>query len=131
MPHLIIEYTANLEANMEIADLMHVLHQTAVQIEELPTGGLRTRAARRDQFLIADAHPDNSFINVTLRIASGRDVTTKKSIGEALYRALQNFVEPHYESHAMALSFEIQEIDPVTRWKKGNIRQYMSKRAAE
>ena len=129
MPHQIIEYSANLDSDIDIDELIRVLHETAVGIDSLPSGGIRTRAVRREHFRIADGHPDNSFISVTLRIAKGRTAEQKKDAGEKLFGALQRFVETIYEARPMALSFEIQEIDPETRWKQGNIRNYMAKRA--
>ena len=130
MPHQIIEYSANLDAEFAIDDLVRAMHDTAVTLDCLPTGGIRTRAVRRDHFLIADGHPDNAFINVTLRIAAGRTPDEKKAAGEALFATLQTFIDAVYRQRPLALSFEIQEIDPETRWKRGNIRDYMAKRSA-
>lgn len=129
MPHQIIEYSANLDAEIDIDELVRAMHETAVALDSLPTGGIRTRAVRREHFLVADGHPDNSFINVTLRIAQGRTADQKREAGEALFAALTRFVERVYRRRPMALSFEIQEIDPDTRWKQGNIRDHMARRA--
>ena len=129
MPHQIIEYSANLDANLDIDALVKALHETAVGIDALPTAGIRTRAARREHYQIADGHPDNAFINVTLRIARGRTSEQKQSAGAALFATLQEFVESLYQEKPLALSYEIQEIDPAARWKQGNIREFMAKRA--
>lgn len=129
MPHLIIEYSANLDDDIDIDALVRALHETAVGIDALPTAGIRTRAARREHYRVADGHPDNSFINVTLRIAEGRPLEVRKASGEALFGTLKEFVNSTYNKRPMALSFEIQEIKPETRWKQGNIREYMARRA--
>jgi 5-carboxymethyl-2-hydroxymuconate isomerase len=131
LPHQIIEYSANLDAHLDIAALVKAMHETAVGIDALPTGGIRTRAERRDQYRIADGHPDNAFINVTLRIARGRTLDERKGAGEALFGTLRRFVEPIYRDTPLALSFEIQEIEPETRWKQGNIRDFMTKRSQQ
>lgn len=129
MPHQIIEYSANLDGELAIDDLVSAMHRTAVTIDCLPTAGIRTRAVRRDHFLVADGHPDNAFINVTLRIAEGRTPQEKKAAGMALFETLKTFVAALYQRRPMALSFEIQEIDAETRWKQGNIRDYMAQRS--
>lgn len=128
MPHQIIEYSANLEDDLDIDGLVRAMHEAAVALDALPTGGIRTRAARRDQYRIADGHCDNSFINVTLRIARGRTPKVRQATGEALFGTLKDFVDEVYQVRPMALSFEIQEIQPETRWKQGNIRDFMAKR---
>ena len=130
MPHQIIEYSRNVEDFLDIAELVKTMHATAVGIDALPTGGIRTRAVRRDLYEIADGHPDNTFINVTLRIAEGRPLEVRQATGEALFAALTEFVSGVFDQQPMSLSCEIQEIKPDTRWKKSNIRDYMAQREA-
>ena len=127
MPHQVIEYSANLEADLDIDKLVEVMHATAVSIDALPIGGIRTRAARRDVFRISDSHPDNTFVNVTLRVAP-RPPEVKKAVGETLFQALREFVQPVFDKRPIALSLEIQEIDAEFRWKHGNIRDYLAQR---
>jgi len=127
MPHQIIEYSANLEADLDIDRLVQTMHETAVGIDALPIGGIRTRAARRDVYRVSDSHPDNTFINVTLRIAP-RPSEIKKEVGELLFGALRRFVQPAFDKRPMASSLEIQEIDAEFRWKHSNIRDYLAQR---
>lgn len=127
MPHQIIEYSANLEADLDIDKLVQTMHETAVGIDALPVGGIRTRAARRDIYRVSDSHPDNTFINVTLRIAP-RPPEIKKEVGEQLFDALKRFVQHAFDERPMALSLEIQEIDAEFRWKHSNIRDYLAQR---
>lgn len=130
MPHLIIEYSANLDDDLDIEALAVAMHDTAVGQDALPIGGIRTRVARRDVYRIADGHPDNGFINVTLRIAEGRTADVQQETGEALFKTLRDFVSDVYEQRPMALSFEIQEIKTASRWKQGNLREFMARRSS-
>jgi 5-carboxymethyl-2-hydroxymuconate isomerase len=130
MPHQIIEYSANLDADMNIDELVVALHATASEIDALPIGGLRTRAVRRDHFRIADGHPDNTFINVMLRIAEGRSLEVRQDAGGRMFKALCDFVAPIFDKRPMSLSYEVQEISPDTRWKHSNIRDYLAKRTS-
>lgn len=128
MPHQIIEYSANLEAQVDIDALVRTLHETAAGIDALPIGGLRTRAVARVHYRIADGHEDNAFINVMLRLAPGRAFEVRKAAGETLFQALCDFLEPAFSSSPLAISYEIQEIDADLRWKKNNLRDYLAKR---
>ena len=74
MPHIIVEHSSNLSQHIEIPELLQSLHRAALETGVFPLGGLRTRAARRDDYVIADGHPDNVFIHVVLRIGHGRDL---------------------------------------------------------
>lgn len=129
MPHLTIEYSENIEENINVRDLVKLMHDIAADIDALPLGGLRTRAVPRKDFLIADGHETNVFVNVALRIAPGRSDAIKKDAGEKLFNALSKFFEPFWQSDPIALSFEIQELDADLRWKKSNIREHMKLRS--
>ena len=131
MPHQVIEYSANLASVVDIDGLVTALHDTAAWIDALPLGGLRTRAVAREHYRIADAHPDNAFVNVYLRIAPGRSFEVRQEAGEKLFEALCNFLEPTYSSSPLALSYEIRELDADLRWKKNNLREYMAKRSED
>lgn len=129
MPHQIIEYSANLESRMDVQVLVDGLHQVAMELDGLPIGGLRTRAARRDQFRIADRHPDNAFVHLILKLGHGRSIEVKEAFGKVIFSALCELLEPVSSSSALAISFEIQEIDPKLTWKKNNLREHMMARA--
>lgn len=128
MPHIVIEYTANLEPELKLPALIEALHTVAAGIEAFPLAGLRTRAERRDHYLIADRHPDNAFIHLSLRIAHGRTLEVRKAAGDLLFATFCRCLQPLVDKRPLALSFEISEIDPALNYKGGNIREYMAKR---
>ena len=130
MPHLIIEYSANVEASLNLPRLIDVMHETTAAIEAFPLAGLRTRGEKRDHYRIADGHPDNSFVHATLKIGSGRTIEVREDAGEKIFAALVNYLEPVSAQRPLAISFEIQELAEKTNYKTGNIRQYMAAREA-
>jgi 5-carboxymethyl-2-hydroxymuconate isomerase len=129
VPHQIVEYSSNLEARIDIASLVKLLHETAASIDAFPIAALRTRVARRDHYRIADNKPENAFVHVVLRIASGRSSDVKKAAGDKLFGVLCDFLAPVQAATPLGISFEMQEIDPVFRWKRNNIPSWMDKSA--
>jgi 5-carboxymethyl-2-hydroxymuconate isomerase len=129
MPHQIIEYSTNLEPDLDIQGLVKVLHETAADIDAFPLAGLRTRAVARDHYRIADADTDNAFVHVVLRIAHGRTLQVQQAAGNEIFAALCDFLEPIYANGPLAISFEMQEINSDLRWKQNNLRAYLKKRA--
>ena len=79
MPHIIIEYSDNIEKKIKLETLIEKVHTTAIDTGVFPLGGLRVRAAKREHYKIADGHPDNGFIHIELKIGPGRDKKTKIS----------------------------------------------------
>ena len=89
MPHLIIEYSANLTSDLDPQTLVDVAHDAVATAGPFALGGVRTRAIRHDEFAVADRHPDNGFIHLTLYIGTGRDDATKRATGDHILHAVK------------------------------------------
>jgi 5-carboxymethyl-2-hydroxymuconate isomerase len=130
MPHVVVEFSANLRDRADVPRLLRVLHDAALATGVFPRGGTRTRAEERADFVIADAHPDNAFVHVTLRIGHGRDLATRRRAGQAVFDALVAELARASEATPLAISFEVQEIDPELSWKHNNVHRYVEARDA-
>ena len=128
MPHIVVEYSANLRGRIVPEDLIERVHQAALRTGVFPVGGTRTRAAERACYRIADGHPDNAFVHVVLRIAHGRDLATRRRVGEEVFGALCKYLEGIFERSPLGVSLEIQEIDPEVSWKKNNLHDHVRRR---
>lgn len=125
MPHVICEYSANIEDKIRIDALLETLHDAMMRTRAAELAGLRTRAARRDHFRIADNDPANGFVNITVRVAKGRTVEVRKLIAETVFAAASKHLETVFATTPLALSVEVQEIDPEFRLHANNIRTWM------
>lgn len=47
MPHVVVEYSANIRDRIDLPRLIETLHATAIATGVSPEGGTRTRAAER------------------------------------------------------------------------------------
>lgn len=47
MPHVVVEYSANIRDRVDLPRLIETLHATAIATGVSPEGGTRTRAAER------------------------------------------------------------------------------------
>jgi 5-carboxymethyl-2-hydroxymuconate isomerase len=130
MPHIVIECSANVSSRADLKSLVQHVHAAALDTGVFPLGGLRTRLAQRDLYAIADGDPENAFVHVTVRIGAGRDAATKRRAAEAIFAAVCDGLEDAFERSPLALSLELQEIDPELSLKKNNLHQYVSTRKA-
>ncbi|MFL5311837.1 MAG: 5-carboxymethyl-2-hydroxymuconate Delta-isomerase [Myxococcales bacterium] len=128
MPHVVVEYSANLRGRIEPDALVECVHRAALRTGVFPVGGTRTRAAERASYRIADGHPDNAFVHVVMRIAQGRDLATRRRVGEEVFAALGKYLQGVFERAPLGISLEIQEIDPEVSWKKNNLHEYVQRR---
>lgn len=131
MPHLILEYSANLEAALDIARLVGAIHAAALETGVFPIGGLRTRAARRDLYAIADEHPDNGFIHVQARIGAGRSEEVRERAAQHIFERLKAETAAAFASRPLGLTLEIVEIDPVGSLKHNNLHEIVAARRKE
>lgn len=130
MPHVIIEYSANLEADIAPQRLVEAVHRAVVANPAFEIGAVRTRAARREHFMVADGDPDNAFVAVTMRIGPGRDARTRKQASEAIMMALSDALADVFPKRGLGLSVEVTELDDSGMTRKNNLHQRMRDRAA-
>lgn len=129
MPHIVIEYSANLAQRASLERLIERLHETAIATGVFPRGGARTRAIRCDDYRIADGASDNAFVHVSLRIGHGRTLEVRRAAAQAIFDALVDQLAPVYACSPLGLSLEVQEIDPELSFKHNNLHDYVKARA--
>lgn len=123
MPHFTIEYSANLEEEVDFSAFCEALRAAAVETGVFPLGGIRVRAVRCRDYAIADAAPENAFIDISLRMGRGRDLETRKRAGQAVFDAADAYLGALFDRRPLALSFEVREIEPDLSFKKNSIHQ--------
>lgn len=121
MPHIIVEYSANLENSIDVRQMVDDLHQTVADSGVAEIAAIRTRAERRDTFRVADGDPKNAFVHVTMRLRIGRSEEVRSRLAEALLAATDRNLQRAYMTHAIAITVEMEEIDSITA-RKNTIR---------
>ena len=129
MPHLIVEYSANLEKQIDIFKLVETVHHAALRTGVFEVAAIRTRAAGRDYYVIADGHRDNAFVAIFVRVAPGRPPETRRRVGQEIFDAACEFLKNVYETTPLAISLEVQEIDNTAAFRKKNLDRIIKARA--
>ncbi|MDQ6437483.1 5-carboxymethyl-2-hydroxymuconate Delta-isomerase [Mesorhizobium sp. LHD-90] len=121
MPHMSIEYSANVDGAIDMTDFCRVLVREILSTGLFETGAVRVRAFRAEAYAVADLLPENGFIDMSFRIGRGRTAEEKKRTGEAIFAAASDYLAKLFATPHFALSLEIREIDPELSWKKNAI----------
>jgi 5-carboxymethyl-2-hydroxymuconate isomerase len=129
MPHMIVEYSANIEDAIGTEDLFAGMCAIGIETGVFAESGIRVRGEKRDRYHIADGHPDNAFVHTVLRVGHGRSEETLKDAGDQIYAVICDHLAELAETRALNISMEIQEIDPVLTWKKNNTPAWLDRRA--
>ena len=129
MPHFTIEYSANLDARVDMGKVVEVVRKAAIETGIFPLGGIRVRAVRCEHYAIADGNPHLGFLDMVLRLGEGRDLATRKKAGEHIFKALSAYLDPVFAETKFALSFDMQINDKDTSWKRNNIHDALKAEA--
>jgi 5-carboxymethyl-2-hydroxymuconate isomerase len=121
MPHFTMEYSSNLDHQVDFDGLCRAVHETIMNAGLFELGAVRVRAIRCDAYAVADLLPQNAFIDMSLRIGKGRSFDERKATGEAIFATVTGFLAPLFQTPHFALTLEVREIDPELSWKKNAI----------
>ena len=121
MPHFSIEYSANLDAQVDMSEICELVRKAAVETGIFPLGGIRVRAIRCDHYAIADGRSGYGFLAMLLRLGEGRDLAARQKAGEHIFRTLSAHLEPLFAKGHFAMSFDMQINDKDVSWKRNII----------
>jgi 5-carboxymethyl-2-hydroxymuconate isomerase len=127
MPHLVILYTSNLEAEADMPTLCRKLADVMVAARDetdavvFPVGGVRVFAYPAAHFAVADGSGDHGFCWFNLRLARGRSVATHQAVGRALTEAARAHLAPLLAKRHLGLTLQIDEGPEVFDAKFGNL----------
>ena len=132
MPHLVILYTPQLEAQADMDGLCRALAATmrACRDEEdkplFPIGGIRVLAYPAAHYAVADGSGDFGFIYLPLRMARGRSEASRQRAGEALVACAREQLTPLLASRLLGVTLQIDEGEEVFDAKFGNLHAHFA-----
>ncbi|MDP9876599.1 5-carboxymethyl-2-hydroxymuconate isomerase [Variovorax boronicumulans] len=115
MPHLVILYTPNIEAETDVSALCRTLADSMLEQRDeagkpvFPTGGTRVLAYPAAHYAVADGQADYAFVYLNLRMASGRSEAVKKKAGDELLAAVRTHFEPVFTQRHIGITLQIDE----------------------
>mgnify|MGYP001448060395 FL=1 len=127
MAHLILQYSCELEKKYDFQDLANNLRKVMVETTLFPVGGIRVRALPTQINSIADGDSLNVYVDLVLRMGSGRTLSDKQKIGKDLIKFLEFYFKNEIKEEYFALSLEIIDINPSLSWKLNTIHSRLKK----
>ena len=87
MPHLIIEYSEEIAADVDLDAVLDAAHAGALASGLFPEYDIKTRAIGYSRHRTGQTR--DSFLHLTLRLLSGRDDAQKAALSEAVLGAIE------------------------------------------
>lgn len=119
MPHLTLEYSANLDASVDMGAFCAAMRDAMVETGIFPLGGIRVRAFPCHTYVIADGDPAHAYLHMICRAGHGRTEEVRKAAAETIYAAAETFLKPRMTG-PFALSLDFDELSPLTSIKRYN-----------
>lgn len=122
MPHLVILYTPNLDAETDMTALCRQLADTMLTVRDeagaqvFPTGGVRVLAYPAAHYAVADGGAagraaggdgDYGFIYLNLRMGRGRSEAVQQQAGRALEAAAMAHLQPLLARKPVGVTLQI------------------------
>lgn len=133
MPHLVILYTPNLDAETDMTALCRRLADTMIEVKDetgrqvFPTGGVRVLAYPAAYSAVADGQRDYAFAYLNLRMGRGRSEMVKKQAGEALVASARAHFDPLFAKRFLGITLQIDEGPEVFDAKHSTIHPLFAK----
>jgi 5-carboxymethyl-2-hydroxymuconate isomerase len=127
MPHLVILYTPNLDADADMSGLCRKLANAMLSVRDedgkkvFPTGGVRVLAYPASHFAVADGARDYAFVYLHLRIGRGRSEVVKRRVGDSLGATARLHFEPYMERRPTGVTLQIDEGHEVFDFKHSTL----------
>lgn len=129
MAHATVEWTANLDGAFDRHALLRLIADEMCLRSEgvFPVGGIRVRAVRLDEYIIADgADPRDAFINIDVKMGVGRSADFRRRFFDQLFSAVRAQLGDIFERIPLALSLYVEEADG---WKYNTIHKRLKGKA--
>ena len=107
MPHVTLEYTANLSA-LDVAHTLAAVNQALVDSGEFGEPDIKSRALRLDQFQVGVLPVARGFVHLEIALLSGRSTAQRKALADAALAALLATVAP---VTGVELQFSVETVE--------------------
>mgnify|MGYP001148719776 CR=1 FL=1 len=124
MAHAIVEWTDNLAGETDIRALLELIAAAMRDADGVfPWGGIRVRAIRLSDYVIADGKEDDAFVNITVKMGAGRPAEFKQAFFTRLFDQVKAHFADLFERRYLALSLYLEEADEAGSFKHNNIHR--------
>ncbi len=133
MPHLVVLYTSNLEAETDMTALCRSLANAMLCVRDeqskqvFPTGGVRVLAYPAPHYAVADGQRDYAFVYLNLRMGRGRTPAVQQLAGEKLVAAAKLHFQPQLAGRYIGITLQVDEGPEVFDAKHSTIHPLFAK----
>ncbi|MBF8757181.1 5-carboxymethyl-2-hydroxymuconate isomerase [Pseudomonas guariconensis] len=115
MPHLVLLYSPDIEADADMGGLCRALADCMLEQRDetgrpvFPTGGTRVLAYPAAHAAIADGQGNYGFVYANLRMGAGRSRAVHQQVGDSLLAVLHGHLDALLKRRPVGVTLQIDE----------------------
>lgn len=117
MPHLILEYSGNVDFPASSSDLFSKIHKILAEVGGIKIENCKSRSRVATDFLVGSGDGLNGFIHLDIRFLEGRSPEVRQQIGETLLNSLLHAFKDSIEELELQITIEIQDVERTRYFK--------------
>lgn len=117
MPHLTLEYSANVPDPPDIQGILREFHRVLQETAGIKIANCKSRGRIADEYLVADGGSSHAFVHLDVRILEGRSVELKKELGNRLLETLREHFSSAEAVLDLQMTVEIRDIERSSYFK--------------
>ncbi len=107
MPHLVLEYTRNIN-RFDAAELLPRLNEAMLESGQFEEGAIKSRAIEHKYHALGMKNPRQPFVHLTVSIMPGRSAEVRQALANSLMEVLRRGIAGSGDK--VAASVEIREL---------------------
>jgi 5-carboxymethyl-2-hydroxymuconate isomerase len=119
MPHLFLEYTANVPDEPDFDAVLGRLHAALAASGAFDPVRIKSRVVRHEAFRAADGAPDRAFVHLTAAVLDGREPAVLRAAADALLGVLREAFPRARAERRCDLTLELREMPRALYFKAG------------
>ncbi|MCP5046036.1 MAG: 5-carboxymethyl-2-hydroxymuconate Delta-isomerase [bacterium] len=123
MPQLVLQYTANIQQDVDFKDMFARFHHVLAHTGGIKIGNCKSRAIKLEDYYIAQGGPDEAFVHLDARFMEGRSAELKQKIGQQLLDIMKEVYSPSIKEYNLQITVEINDIacDSYFKFPEGTL----------
>ena len=113
MPHLMLEYTKNLQSKIEFKEIFLKIHGKIIETGDFALDDIKSRAICIDNYFIGDGDPDKGFVHLRISLLDQRDGNLKIHLSKALLQVLSNYLKVNTKENKCQITVEVVNINSI------------------
>lgn len=123
MPHLNLEYSANVEQSIDYSALFAAVHRVLNEVGGVNLNNCKSRARKLDVFYLGDGSEKHALVHLEIALLEGRTPEVKSAVTAAVLELLRECYQPSLQTLDLQISVEMRDIErgPYAKFPGGTL----------